>query len=242
MTPYISDEMNVKLRPEPRGHENPQISNITVVGGLFDKHYNLFGDDITTVKRSLIVLDRAGITIADQPTFHFYNLLAPLKNDFLRTAWLAEPKIQTDLIITCGIWGGQSTQLLIHMFARAQRDEAYESFNEMYMDWNKGFRDNRELSISDIQCDEEGWPLAAHWSGAKVVVTRGPDDDLDAVGSNHFLFKDFYRAAMHTREKFETVGGSIGGPLGIVVHKDAIAELQQTANRKDKLGKRILAL
>lgn len=73
-------------------------------------------------------------------------------------------------------------------------------------------------------------------------MTRGPDHDLDAVGTNHFLPHDFYRAAMATREKFEPVGGSVGGPLGIAVHKDAMGELQQTAKRDDRLGRAILAL
>ncbi len=242
LIPYSSEKLNEQLRPEMTNCLTPSISKITVVGGLFDKNYNLYSDDVITIKRAIYVLQRAGVTISKNPHFDFYNLLAPLRNDFLRTAWVSEPRIQTDLIITCGIWGGQSTQMLIHCFARQQQEEAYEDFNQLYRDTSKGFRDNRELSISDFQCGEDGWPLAAHWSGAKVVVTRGPDHDLDAVGSNHFLPGEFYRAAMATKEKFETVYGSIGGPLGIVVHKDAIAELKKTAVKKDILGKRILAL
>ena len=101
--------------------------------------------------------------------------------------------------------------------------------------------DYREVKISRLQCDPFSWPIAADTTNAKIVVTRGPDG-IDALNSKDFMLGDFYRAAIHTHENFEYIGGLIGGPLGIVVHKDAVQELKQTANRKDHLGRRILAL
>lgn len=105
LIPYTNDALDALLCPDVPDNAAPQVSTIAVVGGLFDRNYNLFADDVTTVRRGLAVLARAGVTIAARPRFTFYNLLAPLRNDFLRAAWVGEPPPRNDLLITCGIWG-----------------------------------------------------------------------------------------------------------------------------------------
>jgi len=82
--------------------------------------------------------------------------------------------------------------------------------------------------------------LAAHKTGAKIVVTRGGNHD--EISSDDFLEGGFYRAAMPTAEKFERMQTTVSGSLGVAVHKDAVAELKKTADRQDLLGQRILAL
>ena len=234
--PYSNTHLDELLKPVVSGSAPPVISKITVVGGLFDKNYMLHDDDIATVKRALKVLDRAGIGIARDPRFDFYNLLAPLKSDFIHAAWAGEPRPEADMIVVCGIWGGRSPDMEIGRFPRHVQDSAYENFRERYK-----FSDLREVSISFGQCSPDGWPMAAHFAGAKIVVTRGPDG-MDAVNSSHFLVGEFYKAAIATGENYEYVHGSISGPLGIVVHKDAAAELKARANPCDHLGQRILNL
>ena len=108
--PYSSPELNAHFAASVSGSNAAAINHITVVGGLFDAEYTLLTDDINTITRTLKVLERANITVSQAPHFDFYNLIAPLSNDFLRATIFEEQPQQTDLIIVCGIWGGKSME------------------------------------------------------------------------------------------------------------------------------------
>ena len=238
--PYTSPLLNITLRTGPRKIETPSVSTIAVAGALFDKGYNLFHDDEVTIKRTLDVLSRAGVGVASVPSFKFYNLLAPLKNDFLGAALDSEKALQADLLIVCGIHNTRVSDALISRMHPLQRDYAYENFENLYDDFSQGFNHNREISISPHQMDERSWARAADRAGIKIVVTRGGSHD--EICSHDFLRGDFYRVAIGTPEKFERMDTIISGHLGIVVHKDSVESLKRTADPQDVLGQRILAL
>lgn len=238
--PYTSSLLNVLLRSELSDVEKPDISTIGVVGALFDKDYNLFRDDEVTIKRTVAVLKRAGITVANIPSFQFYNLLPPIKNDFFQATLPGSDAAQADLLIVCAVCNIQADYLTIDKMHPLQRGRAYENFGEAYHDLYKGYNFNREVSISPYYKVPNAWATGAHNAGAKIVVTRGGEHD--EIHSGDFLRGDYYVAAMPTSERFERISATVSGSLGVVVHRDAVAGFKTTADAQDLLGQRILAL
>lgn len=241
-TPYSSLLTDTYLsRWNKSTSDAPVIKTVAVVGALFDSKFSLFNDDLRTIEKSFDVLHRAGIPCSPETNFRFYNLLAPIKSDFLRAALVEGEYHKADALIVCGVWGGKSDRYSPSSFHPDQIDKPYENFREIYWDISKGYRHNREVSISHIQSMEGTWAQAANAIGAKVVITRGPTG-IDAINSDDFLHGSFYKAAFQTKDQFEHVSATIGGSLGILVHKDAVKDLKAVANPQDALGKRILAM
>lgn len=236
----FSRALSLNAAPEDR---EPMVTDVAVVGALFDGQFRIFQDDVTTILRAVGALQKAGVPLAPLLHFHFYNLLAPLKNDFLRAALWRKTAPPAQALITLSVFGSGNPDLDIRLFRREQRDVPYENFDRpyqvLYRDLDKGFRDNREIAISSFQAAPESWPKAADAIGAKFVVAQGPAHDLDAVNSNHFLPGDFYKAVIPSRENFEPCGNYVPGPLGILVHRDAIEELRPLANPDHLLGQRL---
>ena len=238
--PFISPSIDALLKPAPTGCAKPTVSKIAVVGALFDREFNIHEDDQATVTRTLSGLQRAGVAVSDMPSFGFYNLLAPLKNDFFHAAFAAESVPSDDLLIVCGVYNSRAPDVLIDRFQPEQQDVPYIHLSQIYQDTDLGYRKNRELSTSPHQKKADSWANGANRLGIKIAVTRG--EGHHEICSGSFLYGNFYSVAMPTSAQFETVYGNIPGPLGVVVHKTAVADLKKTVNSEDPLGKRILAL
>ncbi len=236
--PYSSPLLNVVMRMPATGVENPSVSKIAVVGALFDKNFNLFHDDANTIKRTLNVLHRAGITVADIPSIEFHNLLPPIGSDFLAATRAEEDVPQSDLLIVPAVC--KLSNATFRDLDWKQQEYAYPDFSMVYRDLDVRYAHNREVSISHHQRRSDAWALAAHKTGAKLVVTRGGSHD--EISSSDFLAGGFYTAAMPTSEKFERMDTTVSGYLGIVVHGNAVDDLKKTANPEDPLGQRILGL
>lgn len=225
----------------PPSDKEPLVRSVAVVGALLDSKNMLFGDDVRTIEQSFTLLGRAGIGIDPAPSFQFYNLLAPVRSDFLKAALVDDIAPKADLLIVCGVWGGRSRDYTSDRFHPDQIEKPYENFQEVYWDRFKGYRENREVSISRLQCAEGVWADAADAVGAKIVVTRGPDG-IDAINSDDFLSRPFYKAAAHTKDQVGYVSGIICGSLSFLVHESAVPLACASAKPSDRLGARILAL
>ncbi len=219
----------------------PPIRSVAVVGALIDSKHTLFGDDVRTIEQTFTLLGRAGIGIDPAPSFQFYNLLAPVRSDFLKAALEDKIAPPADLLIVCGVWGGRSRDYTPDRFHPDQIETPYENFQEVYWDKFKGYRENREVSISPLQSAEGAWADAADAIGAKIVVTRGPTG-IDAINSDDFLSRPFYKAAACTKDQIGYVSGIVCGPLSFLVHESALPLACAMAKPSDSLGKRILAL
>jgi hypothetical protein len=243
--PYSSPELNLKFSEYANSlamgtNDNPSISRLAIVGGLFDKHYNLLPDDIKTVKRTIKVFKEAGVTMSPVLDLDFYNLLPPIRSDFMRAVIVEHIAPEVDAVILCGVCGSRSQRSTMFYMNPVQRETPYDNLSEIYGDLDKGYRHNREISISYIQTLENGWSETAEKSGAKIVVTRGGWQD--EISSRDFLEGGFFKTAVDTRENFEIVDAPIYGPLGIVVKETAIPELKATAKPSNLFGERLLAI
>ncbi|HEU4839507.1 MAG TPA: hypothetical protein VFS88_08875 [Micavibrio sp.] len=219
-------------------NDNPTLSRLAIVGGLFDKHYNLLPDDIKTIKRTIKVLKEAGVTMSPALNLDFYNLLPPIKSDFMRAVIVEKVAPKADAVILCGVCGSRSQRSTMFYMNAVQREAPYDNFSEIYGDLDRGYRHNREISISYIQTLENGWSETAEKSGAKIVVTRGGGDEIN---NRDFVHGGFFKTAVDTRENFEIVDAAIYGPLGIVVKETAIPELKTMAKPVNLFGERLLA-
>lgn len=242
--PYSSAELNLEFSEyanslAPGTTDNPSVSRLAIVGGLFDKYYNLLPDDIKTIKRTIKVFKEAGVTMSPVLNLDFYNLLPPIKSDFMRAVIVEKIAPRADAVILCGLCGSRSQRSTMFYMSPVQREAPYDNFSEIYGDLNKGYRHNREISISYIQTLENSWSETAEKSGAKIVVTRGGWQD--EISSRDF-HGGFFKTAVDTRENFEIVDAPIYGPLGIVVKETAIPELKATAKPANLFGERLLAL
>lgn len=224
-----------------KGSEEPLVQSVAVVGALLDSRYSMHLDDLRTLEKSYDILDRAGIPRAPVPELHIYNILAPVRSDFLRAALVDRLAPKADMLVVCGVWGGHGDRYCEHSYSRDQIEAPYENFYEIYWDKFKGYHENREVSISELQSYPGSWPEAANEIGAKIIMTRGPAG-IDAVNSRHFLTSSFYRAAFETEEKYEYVAGNICGSIGILLHRDAVPVIQKSVHGRDMLGERILSL
>lgn len=217
------------------------LQHFSVVGAMFTDQFKLLETDRNTITATLQELDGAGIPIAPLPEFHFYNLLAPVNSDFLVNAIVAPECAQTDVVIASYIWGGQSEDLIIERMPYAQQSIAYNSFDQMYRDFQI-YRNNREVSISRAQAFyKDAWSQACESAGARVVMTRGDDNSLDTVNTEHLLRGKFYQAAIGNGERHKS-RHYFSGSLGFALSPDAISDYAPVANPGHLLGERIVKL
>ncbi len=244
--PYSSERWSSEFSDyaaELRGgviSDRPAIRAISVIGALFDKNYNMYGGDVETILRSVMLLEDSNISLSQNTDFHFYNLLAPINSDFLRAAILDKNAPASDAVIVCGAYGRFHPEIVLDNMPYYQRDIPYDTVEYIYNDIKLGLAYNREVGISRLQADPCAWPEAADAIGAKIVITRGGSQD--EISTKTFLQSEFYRAAIGTDEKHEMVYCTVSGSLGVAIHENAVAELQERAKPNNLLGQRILSL
>ena len=216
------------------------VNDVSVVGALFDKKHNLYGKDKIIITNALRILKEAEIPLARNLRFHFYNLLPPLSSDFLRASILNKSAPQSDVVITCGLWGRKTGSHDIDSLHPLQRRPLEDfSYDQIEGDFERGFRERRMTTVSRLQAAPETWAMASDNVGAKFVITEGDDNDLDYVNTNHFLFDDFYNAVVPTSKKFQR---SQNGHYGILVRNEDIAEIKRNTCARSPLGQRIYNL
>jgi hypothetical protein len=221
------------------------LRDYAVAGAVFNAAGELYGADEYTIRNSAKQLSDAGIPLHPDTKFFFYNLLAPVRCDFLEVLddWndeIAYPA--SDVLLVCGIWGGRAGREGNDFHSlHSEQKKPYRDFREMYLDYSAGFRNDRLVTISRYQRGDDAWPAAAAKIGAKIVVTRGPDG-IDAINSYDFE-QPPYRTLVDTREKFAAEHSTIGGGLGILAHGGYLESkgesLRAAFNKNSLLGERL---
>lgn len=245
--PYSSSRWNNHFSDyaaEVRGGiiaDKPAIRSLSIIGAIFDKDYNMYAGDLETIRRSIKILEDSNITLSPNADFHFYNLLAPINSDFLQAALIENSAPSSDAMIVCGVYGRFHPEIILNHMPYYQRDIPYDGVDYIYIysDVRNGLAHNREIGVSLLQADPFSWANAADAIGAKIVITRGGSQD--EISTKNFLKSTFYRAAIDTDEKHEMVYCAVSGSLGVTVHQNAVAELQEKIVPNNLLGQRILS-
>lgn len=237
----LNAELNATLNPNLNLNlastiEDPTIKNIGVIGALFDKNHNIYHRDTRIITGALTIMRDANISMAPDLNFHFYNLLSPIRSDFLAAALKDNCAPKADALILCYLYGTRYGFTTIDMLHPVQRDEAYENFSEAYSDGLGRFHTPREVAVSPFQLRRGFWPRAADIVDAKIIVTYGGKQD--ELNTDDFISESFYQAAIKTDEK----NSPYDKDYGVLVNNAHLKALQSEANPQSEVGRRILKL
>ena len=243
--PFCSEDLNKKVIAymgdsgfsfSNETAQGTSLENFSIVGGLFSTNWDLFDVDLKTINIALEELQLAGQQISSNPNFQFYNLMPPLKNDFMATARPDQvtEEHKTDVVVTCG---------LPSFGPKFDEDtQGYDNLSDIYQDRVNGSPEERLSQVSEydsIMDNLYGWSNSAQAKGVRFIVTRGSPYEL---GTNMFSHSGDYKKLIETIEDYNHIDTYIPGGFGFLVAKDYAETAKQSANNKTLLGQRILSL
>jgi hypothetical protein len=193
-------------------------------------------DDIETIRNTLTELAAAGIPVHPFPRFKFWNLLPPVKNNFLCAA---DPTNVTE---------PQKAQLVIlsalpknGVKGKATPSTSYRDFREAYSDSTHRAYSFEPLAVVTDNHSQRGiWAESSFNIGADIVVTRGGSHD--EISSDHLVIDPRFKPVVMTHDRFKSQpDAEIPGSLGIVVREGYAQTVADNLNPEHRIGKKLLS-
>lgn len=173
---------------------------------------DLLSDDITTIIESCEHLSQAGIPLRSSTKFHFYNILPPIRSDFLlsvdRDTAKSRPKAQALILSGVAKYGHIPSDF-------DYQDNGYDN-REQIGDINN----TSHLANSPLHRDPRVWEIASKRTNVPFVVIRGGVEN--EISTKHFDNKLYFDVAISSKSdlKFSYTTGS--NDLGLVFLKSAL--------------------
>ncbi len=244
--PYSNAHYDSELNLAVHGNDNheqsndvPMVQNVSVIGALFNENMDLWDKDIATVAHVLRILKETDVVLSRNIKFYFYNLLPPLKNDFLEAAVVEETAPASEVVIVAGVFGAKVTGHDFRSLPLSLQTPLKDFSSEELVGVSaRGFNSDRITTVSNIQSMPQAWEIASNNVGAKFVITDGVTG-IDYINTDDFLHDGFYNPIVSTSENYVTTAN---GSYGILVRNEDLPEIKTAVTPASDLGKRILSL
>lgn len=216
------------------------LRDLAVVGALLTDEHLVRTPDLTMLVTACKTLASGGMPIHPAPSLRVFNLLAPVKSDFLQTEFNSSAGSASanslDLAVVCFVPNFSPYTDSVRRLHPEQLHMPTQR-TEFYQDYTK-YRQERLTAVSLYHDCGISWGVAAHEHGAKFVTTYGGAQD--EIHSDHFVDSRHYDMLISTREDFNKggIGCSIGS-YGFVIHKDHVQTAAKHANPETLIGKRL---
>lgn len=212
------------------------LQSVSVVGALLKNTHgapyktgDLYKDDMKAIVDVLTHFNQAGIHIAPNAQFHFYNLLPPVESDVLlaEDEDYAKDLPQSDLMILSYLIRRGYTP----MTSDYSTDLGFTNFEgNLYQPWPS--REHKNLISTSPLSDEHGiWPRAARNLGVKFVAATGTDHDevtaKDFGGSEYegiVLAQDGHRIGASYGHELSLVARNFGNMAALTKEGSIIGE------------------
>jgi hypothetical protein len=244
-TPYTSANINSALAEmfSQFGVQTSQdaraLTNIAVVGALINTSGELMSDDTVTIGRTLSELSQSGITVNPNPNFMFWNLLPPMRNNFLMAtnSQNVSSESEAQLVIISAL-PKEGNKRKIEDIART----TYTDFRDAYSTRQVRSYGYEVLAVVDESHTEWGiWAKSCLNIGADIVVSRG--GIVNEISSDQFVKGGFFSPVVLTHENYAYMPDlQIPGSLGFVVRPDYPSKIKDKLKTDHRLGANIQKL
>lgn len=186
--PYITRKLDNALREEWRKagflDKDGTIITLAVVGGIVSKDNKLFGPDHLKLGSIVRTLKEQGTPLNNKFSIDWYNLLPPMRNDFLQAVFARnfteDHKREIDALVILGVPRyGQNGWI-----SNAEKPYGDDMSRRVMEDY---FRTKKMITVSPWT-QKSVWPYAADHSGARWVITWGGIND--EISTDSFLNED----------------------------------------------------
>lgn len=226
--------------------EEHAIRNISAVGALLGEDDNIRKPDMDMIIDGCVELAKAGVPFHPELSIKVYNLLSPIRSDFLRASYegykwdLYDPKPeipQTDLLITCYLPNFSSLNSCVTRLKPEQLNMQRKG-SQLYTD-HSIYGLDRLCAVSPRQTNPAIWGEAAARQNAKIAMTFGGTDD--AVSSDHFYPSYHFDTLIETSEDFHkaSYGYSRGSFAVMMTHDYRETLARKGAKLENLVGHRI---
>ncbi len=214
------------------------LKDIAAIGALITDEKLVRSPDLSMLVTACKTMAEGGMPIHPTPSLRVFNLLAPIKSDFLETAfnYSANKRKNLDLAVVCYVPTYSPNTNSVTMLHPEQL-QMQNHGSQLYKDYAIYGLD-RLKAVSLFQDNCISWGVAAHEHGAKFVATCG--GARDEIHSNHFVDSEQYKPLISTLEGFKNASiGYSSGSFGFVVNKNHAKAAAQHANTGTLLGQRL---
>lgn len=179
--PYISKKLDNALRQEWDAAgllaENGPVKTLAVVGGIVNKADKLYREDHSHLQAIVRSLKEHGIPLDRNFSIDWYNLLPPMRNDFLHAAFCRDcdkPAVDAVAILYVPLHG-ESGWL----------DDVEPYGDDMNRRVMEDYYTTRKMIVASPWSERGIWPHAAFQSGARWVATWG--GTYDEISAETFM-------------------------------------------------------
>lgn len=245
--PFQSPQLDEVLHTHLRGMETMRYSaddkalkNIALVGMLLPDTQavrdgqitaeEIYREDSAMLRHSFNALSKANIALHPEARFQIYNILPPVRSDFLLAALdhkdVGYPKNDLSILMYLPKYGTTPMDRFYNGntgFKSYDTDELYG--NQSWAQYTSASRLHHEHHI---------WAEAASKLGTKLALIFGGISD--EVTTQHFEGHAIFKTLIDSEENQRKHGIDGRHNMGVMIRKDAIEEVAGYAKSKSEIG------
>lgn len=235
----ICERSGVRLEVSPYAFKHVSVVGMLLPDNDRAKNFDLdvkdlARDDIDMLRKTFKVFSDAGIPLHPEAQFAVYNLLPPVKSDFLLSGldFYADDIDfpQTDIVVVNYLprYGATPGHRFYH---------TGKGFNDLSGNLYKDVQATDKLtSVSHLHHGFNIWGDACYARGAKFAVTHGgvEDEVTTEQFEGHIKYKVLVDSYKNERE-----GAYARGNMGVAANRETVKDYIDQANRETELGTEI---